>query len=586
MRTRFLARSLHAGLLAAGIAGPLLISPGFGTQAAPAAPEPASHSPAPPRVYVDTRYAPGTGKTISVKAGGDLQAALNRAKSGDTVVLQAGAVYSGNFTLPARPESDTGWITIESSDLEHGLPAPGTRVAPADAIHMPKLEASTRAVLTAGPGAHHYRLIGLEIRPGPSELAGASRVFQWLKSGFLGGAGTAAAPARVAFLHNLVVLGIGNEDDVDKLPHHIIIDRCYLHGDPVVGARRGVAMNARYGAVIDSYFSEFKQEGEDAQTINSWNSPGPFKIVNNYLQAAGEGTLFGGQDPEIKGLVPSDIEVRGNYYTKSLAWHKGDPSYQGVPWTVKNIFELKNAQRVLVEGNVFEYNWAQSQDGFSILFTVRDQDGGAPWSVVQDVTFRNNVVRHVANAVNILGQDNNHPSQQTKRIVIANNLFDDIGGDWGPGTLLSLNDGSEDVAFTHNTSLQTGSIIFTDGRPDRNFRYTDNIALQNRYGIIGTDRGPGSSTIQAYFPDGRVERNVIVGGRSVTYPSGNFFPHGLEAVGFSGATGRNYRLASASAYRSEADDGRDIGVDMDALCHALTEFGSHPDDGVPSCAGR
>ncbi|MBI2122939.1 MAG: hypothetical protein HYT96_02125, partial [Armatimonadetes bacterium] len=47
-----------------------------------------------------------------------------------------------------------------------------------------------------------------------------------------------------------------------------------------------------------------------------------------------------------------------------------------------------------VDGNLFENNWQDAQGGTAILFTVRNQDGGAPWSVVQDVTFTNNIVRH------------------------------------------------------------------------------------------------------------------------------------------------------------------------------------------------
>ena len=50
----------------------------------------------------------------------------------------------------------------------------------------------------------------------------------------------------------------------------------------------------------------------------------------------------------------------------------------GRPWSVKNIFELKNARRVLAEGNVLEHNWQHDQNGFAILFTVRNQDGERP----------------------------------------------------------------------------------------------------------------------------------------------------------------------------------------------------------------
>jgi len=531
---------------------------------------------------VDTRFVAATGRTIQVKQGGDLQVALNEAKPGDAIVLQAGAVYTGPFTLPVK-QGGEGWITIESSDLKHGLPAEGTRVSPADAAHMPTLQASYESVVRTAPGAGHYRLVGLEVRPGPPRTSAVGKVLDWLRG--IGAAEAAEAP-RSAFLENLMVFGSSSNDTLESLPDHIIIDRCYLHGDTQVGARRGIAMNARTGAVVDSYISDIKKIGEDAQAISSWNGPGPYKIVDDYLEAAGENVMFGGQDPSIKGLVPSDIEVRGNHFTKQLAWKSGSPGYQGGNWQVKNIFELKNAQRVLVEGNLFEYNWAQAQTGYSILFTVRDQDGNAPWSVVQDVTFRDNVITHVANGVNILGNDDDYHSQQAQRILIANNLFEDVGGSWGPGILLLMDNGSQYVTFTHNTALQTGTLVYGDGKPDTGFTYTDNIAFQNQYGMIGTNHAPGLSSINAFFPGAALRRNAIIGASSSEYPSDNFFPHSLKAVGFAGAQDQDYRLAAGSAYKAEADDGGDIGADMDELCSAMDRYGDHLSGAVPSCLAK
>ena len=578
MPTSIIFKTLHAGLLASGVVGPILIAPAWHSEAASAAPVKASHAPAPPEVYVDTRLTPPTGRTIQVKQGGDLQKALNEAKPGDAIVLQAGAVYTGPFTLPVK-EGGQGWITIESSDLRQ-LPQPGTRVSPADAAHMPKLQASYESVVRTAPGAGHYRLIGLEVRPGPPRTKLLGKVLEWL--GGIGAADAADAPGA-AFLENLMVFGSSDNDTLASLPDHIIIDRCYLHGDPKIGARRGIAMNARGGAVIDSYISDIKKVGEDAQAISSWNGPGPYKIVDDYLEAAGENVMFGGQDPSIKDLVPSDIEVRGNLFTKQLSWKSGAPGFQGSHWQIKNIFELKNAQRVLVEGNVFQYNWAQAQTGYSILFTVRDQDGNAPWSVVQDVTFRDNVVAHVANGVNILGNDDNNHSQQAQRILIANNLFEDVGGSWGPGILLLMDNGSQDVTFTHNTALQTGTLIYGDGKPDQGFIYTDNIGFQNQYGMIGTNHGPGLSSINAFFPGAQLRRNAIIGASSSMYPSDNFFPHNLRAVGFAAAADQDYRLLPGSAYKAEADDGGDIGVDMDELCSAMGRYGARLTRTVPSC---
>jgi hypothetical protein len=98
-----------------------------------------------------------------------------------------------------------------------------------------------------------------------------------------------------------------------------------VHGDRLRGARRGIAMNARDVLVVDSYFADFKEVGVDSQAIAGWNGPGPFALVNNYLEAAGENVMFGGADPTIKDLVPSDIEIRRNHLAKPLAWKAGEP---------------------------------------------------------------------------------------------------------------------------------------------------------------------------------------------------------------------------------------------------------------------
>ena len=51
--------------------------------------------------------------THVVPAGGDLQAAINAAASGDTIILEAGATYRGPFTLTKK--TGDAFITIQSS---------------------------------------------------------------------------------------------------------------------------------------------------------------------------------------------------------------------------------------------------------------------------------------------------------------------------------------------------------------------------------------------------------------------------------------------------------------------------------------
>ncbi|HYS07066.1 MAG TPA: hypothetical protein VEW47_17955 [Candidatus Dormibacteraeota bacterium] len=510
-----------------------------------------------PRTTVDTAFPAPAGKTLAVAAGGDLQEALDKAAPGDVIVLQAGAVYRGPFTLPRKEGS--GWIVVRTGAGNGDLPPPGTRVDPSFARIMPRLESASGAVIRTAPGAHHYRFVGLEIRP-----------------------------ATGAFLYGLVLLG-NDETSADSLPHHIVVDRCYLHGDPRKGTRRGIALNSSDTAVIDSWLADFKEPGADSQAIAGWNGPGPFRIVNNHLEGAGENIIFGGSPPSIPGLVPSDIEVRDNHLYKPPAWKADDPSFEGTHWSVKNIFELKNARRVLVEHNVLENNWVDGQDGFGILFTVRTEGDKAPWAVVQDVTFANNVVRNTTSGVNILGIDNTSPARagRTTRLEIANNLFIDIGspGREGSGTLFQIVDGASGVTIEHNTAFHTGSIIAADLAPSPGLVFRDNIVEHNTYGVFGSGLGSGLPALEHYFPGFEFRKNVVIANPAPRrYPADNFYPSSIAGVGFVDYGHGDFRLAGASPLRGKGTQGTDPGADL-ALVPPLSRSPGSSDRRGPAVPG-
>jgi hypothetical protein len=246
--------------------------------------------------------------------------------------------------------------------------------------------------------------------------------------------------------------------------------------------------------------------------------------------------------------------------SKQLAW-------KGSSFTVKNLFELKNAQRVVINGNVFEYNWLAAQAGHSIVFTPRNQEGTAPWSVVQHVQFTNNIVRHVASAINILGTDNLQPSQQTNDIVIRNNVFQDINSAQYGGTgWFVLIDGTPGVTVDHNTVFEDGSSdLYGGGSTSTSFVFTNNILQNNNWAIMGTNASPGNGTIAMYFPQSQFQDNIIAAAPASSYPTGNFYPSALSAVGFVDLANGNYRLSSSSSYRNAGTDGKDIGANIDAI---------------------
>ena len=139
---------------------------------------------------------------------------------------------------------------------------------------MPKLVSASGPVIAAAPGAHHYRFVGVEI-----------------------------APRDGVFLKNLVELGVG-ASSLESLPHHLVFERCYVHGDRVRGARRGIAMNARDVLVVDCYFADFKEVGADSQAIAGWNGPGPFATREQLSRGGGRERDVRRRGPDDQGSRP------------------------------------------------------------------------------------------------------------------------------------------------------------------------------------------------------------------------------------------------------------------------------------------
>jgi len=487
--------------------------------------------------------------TITVNAGGNLQAAIDAAKPGDTIVLQAGAVFTGSFKLPAK--GGGAYITIRSSAPDSSLPPAGTRISPSSAPLLAKIRSTSAGpALRTAAGASYWRLLFLEIYPS-----------------------TATSSA------NLVEFGAAgsSQTTLAAVPHHLIIDRCYLHGDPGFGQRRGLALNSGDATIVNSHFSDFKGVSQDTQAILGWNGPGPFLIENNHLEAAAENIMFGGSDPVIPQLVPSGIRIRHNLITKPLAW-------QTQSWTVKNLVELKNAKDVVVEGNTIENNWAAGQQGYAICLTPRNQSNTAPWVVVKNVTIQNNVIRHVAAVFNILGYDDLAPSQQTQDITVRNNLIYDVSTSWATpgqpanGRLAIIGAGPKNITFDHNTVDNNGSstLFFYGGKTPTGvqvlgFTLTNNLLRSSQYAIYGDKIGQGLTGLTYYTPGAIVLRNTFAGANATQYPVGNEYPAVAAWLGdfLNPGPAANYQLQSNSPSKRAGSDGKDIGVDFAELTAAM-----------------
>ena len=608
---------------------------------------------------------PAAAATIAVPAGGDLQAALNAAQPGDVITLAPGATYAGNFVLPNKG-AVSDYITIRSAAPDASLPPAGVRITPADAAQLPKIRsANSASALRTAAAANHWKLQFLE--------------FQANQGGY----------------GDIIALGAGDstQTELAQVPYALVLDRVYIHGDPVLGQKRGLSLHSRDTTVINSYIADCKAVGQDSQALSGFNGPGTYLIENNYLEGATENVLFGGADPKIPNLVTSNITFRRNYLSKPLAWRDpivatpatvaaaampgggslpagtyfyqvaarawagqtnkansvvsaevsatiaagttggvtiswtpvagaddyvvygrasgagnvywkttnpyladtGGAGTSGAPlkatkWSVKNTFELKNAQDVLVEGNVFENIWVADQTGYPIVITPRNQNGNAPWAVTQRITFQYNLIRHAAGGVNILGTDDLAPSQRTNNVTVRHNVFDDLtAATWGAGSRpIMIGGGPDVVTVDHNTIISTDSQIVwlyggtsTSPIPTTNAAITNNMAAHNKYGIAGSSFGYGLTALAAYLPGGIVSRNVLAGGSASRYPAGNFLPTAAAwQAGFVDFAGGDYRLSASSPYTNAATDGTDLGADI-ARVNAGTANALSGDDRIP-----
>ena len=426
------------------------------------------------------------GPTVNVTTAAGFQAALD-AITGPCVIRLAPGTYVGNFILKNKTIDSDSWVIIRADTADANLtPSSKPWVLPAQATNMAKLQAldTLLPALDCEDGAHGYWLCGIEFLP------------------------NTANPDR-----DLCMLGRGDMTNINQMPDRITFQSCYFHADPNLGGHRGLLFNVSNGIVRESYFSHFWETGRDSQAIVCVNGAGPISILNNYLSASGENVMFGGGDPSITNQVPSNITVRGNHFYKDPAWvaHAG---------SVKNIFELKNAAVVLVENNVFENCWIDAQSGHAIVFTVRNQDGGANWTVVRDVTFRYNIIKNVEGAAfNLLGKDDINTSVQGTNMSISNNLCLDCA--YG----FNLNNCYRPVEIRHNTFPTLGGrFMYWIGEtmPSGNLICKDNVVGASEYGIIADGYSTPIPTLENWAPGYDFTSNVIEHGLfELTYPASN-----------------------------------------------------------------
>jgi hypothetical protein len=409
---------------------------------------------------------------VTLACGADLQAAINAAAGPTTITvahLQKDGVSRcnwGSYGLPWR--ADNAIVTIQTDGK---VPPFGSRTHPGDpylALFTANCKAgggyydvffpaNTAPTKTPGHPPHGYAFVGLEITA-PNDTACAS--------------------------YGLVIIGAYTQGKIvaADMPYQFTFSHCYIHGanaDQEIG--RGISMVGNDLTVIDSNLSEIHSTFIESNTIYGCTMNGNWKIENNDLQAAGETLFICGSEGQIFMPSPKNITIRYNYIHKVPSWRDYKKKGSG-PYIMKNLLEFKSADGAVIDSNVFEYSWQQSQQGYAMVFTPRWLEDGL--HTVKNISVTNNVIRHVAMGVVIgLFDDNTCPKTfpfnkcleaggGAENFTVRNNLFDDVSGDkWGyaestylfsmtavtaPGVSRPFTRG---VVIDHNTFISGGANI-------------------------------------------------------------------------------------------------------------------------------
>jgi hypothetical protein len=118
-----------------------------------------------------------------------------------------------------------------------------------------------------------------------------------------------------------------------------------LEGDPVTFQRQGIRANCGLDSVRLSQLLGHGAVGADGQCFIAYNGAGPFLLEGNVRRGRRRERDVRRRPVHVEAMVPSDIVVRGNWVRKNLSWL----TLASKP-AVKNLFEIKNGQRWLVEG--------------------------------------------------------------------------------------------------------------------------------------------------------------------------------------------------------------------------------------------
>ena len=310
---------------------------------------------------------------------------------------------------------------------------------------------------------------------------------------------------------------------------NIVLDRCWIHGRGFPTRLQGaVSFSADDSALVDSVVADVnswrpltRQGGSADSGAHGYFAGVATPLVlgdvsrvvirNNLFENCVGITIFAESLRATSYLSPRDIVITGNTFHNDDRLRAGSATSDGRYYGIRHTIEFKRGERLLIEGNVFEGNWADWTPVGPAIGLLTRGAGPEPNNRIQDVTIRDNIFRRVSTAIHMLSTDDqiDQPSLPTARVAIENNLFEGVDfyqmrstpsgiGLIGPSTnyggqVVFASGAFEDLSITRNTAIDNrgrGPAFFwyQHGRSS-GVAVTDNVLTHNDdFGFGGLPR--------------------------------------------------------------------------------------------------
>jgi hypothetical protein len=279
----------------------------------------------------------------------------------------------------------------------------------------------------------------------------------------------------------VLMTGSGSETTFSQFPQHIHFRKLFVHSDwtslnsglnPIGNL---LYLNGSYVSLLDTQASQAIRAGAEGHVL-LMQGGGPYKIVHDWLEGQSIGMFSGGPGGTLPiGLqqIFQDVEARRNRETRPFSWLGGglasNPHFAGQSTVFKNLNEIKNGQRILHDGFIWEgMDGSGGQSGPAGDVTDRNCSAATACAnyltIVTDVILSNGIQRNTCQGMefdrsNLTVGNGNGIAYGVYRSTLRNLLTYGISGH-NPGCAVQNNRG---IALSNGSKTQFQGTIVGNG---------------------------------------------------------------------------------------------------------------------------